>query len=70
MAQPVPGRDIGGGVAVSRVLSMLKSAYSLLESAREGEKLGSRGWPKTRPVVAAAVTVPVPMSCFQAEASS
>lgn len=62
MAQPVPGRDAGGGVGVTRGLSVLRSVYSLLDPGREGRKFDSRGWPKTRPVVAAAVTVPVPIS--------
>lgn len=62
-AEPVPGREWG------RLLSRLYSGWSrATENGRccdlgsvEGDA-GSVGWPKTKPLAAAATAVPVPMS--------
>lgn len=66
-AELVPGRDTGGGVGLALVSSKLKSDNSLLVKGEDGrEEFGmvdSIDWPKTRPVAAAATTVPVPTSC-------
>lgn len=59
-AELVPGRDNGG---VFRGLSKMKSESSCLLLGEAGRgAVDSEGWPKTRPVAAAATTVPDPIS--------
>lgn len=58
-------------MGVARELSKLYSENNFLAKGEDGrgefERVGSRDWPKTRPVAAAATTVPVPTSCGSRE---